>query len=654
MYDTENIMSEEARKIVNEIDNFTSTNFIKLEEQSEYIFVNEVNTIINNIDRIKKEFESEIFFIVASGGLKSGKSTLINLLAHKEISTTAQGKETTLRPSIVTSGDEDKILIFISTLDGLDDKDKKILLDNSIDYIKTFLTEEELNAKHIKVMKKDISSANLTKYLTKKQLIGEDEPLLINIQIAKENLKQYQYSLLNKNIAFIDTPGIDGITASVEGLKDKDINKANKHWLIDRVDLMLFLQSSVTPINSDGQEYIKSLIESCKEPSLRLVHNKFTLKPWREKYGIETSSDMDNNAIVNALNLFKNITGKDIKPNTVDFAKAIDGYKYGKNELIEESGFEDFEEALYRDIMDNKAQYKEKKTKNRLNQLIKYNLNSSLQENDETTIFSCREKIKKLEKKWEDEKDNYLKILKELEEFFSSTERVENHINEPFNKKEQMVDDGWAISFSKKKLKQYSPKLRNLSDLTKEELENQLEKLKKKIYINIKNEFENNGLFVNYILKSKNSEESPTIEELILRFNKLNNKIVLKKFDFNYEYDFNQLDVTADKIYKRDFVKKVTSFFKDKVGDDAAKIENNLEEEYQTYIEQEINSFHNDLKQQISNRFTEYGKDIKLAEKAVENYFNKKYHKEKEHIEKTEEKLSSIEDFLKKLDMFHI
>jgi len=186
-------------------------------------------------------------------------------------------------------------------------------------------------------------------------------------------------------------------------------------------------------------------------------------------------------------------------------------------------------------------------------------------------------------------------------------------------------------------------------------LEDQLKRINRDICLNIKNEFENNDTFVNYILKSKNGINGLTIEELITKFNKLSNKIVLKKFDFYYKYDFGKFNITTDKIYNQSMGKKlITLIWKDKIGDDAPKIENKLEDIYRDYINDEIQSFRDDLQRQIKNQFNNYKAEINQSIKEVEKYFDEKYQVEKIQIKNTEETLHNIENFLKKLDMFNI
>lgn len=54
-----------------------------------------------------------MFFTVCFGMLKSGKSTLVNLLAgHEEASPTRFGQDTTLRPCLLLAGEKDEIAMF--------------------------------------------------------------------------------------------------------------------------------------------------------------------------------------------------------------------------------------------------------------------------------------------------------------------------------------------------------------------------------------------------------------------------------------------------------------------------------------------------------------------------------------------------------------
>ena len=285
-------LSDESKKIIKNINTL-------LEQHTDvnpdnYMFAKDFNSVLKDIERIKQEFESEVFFIANIGSIKSGKSTLINLLAHKVVSTTKQGKETTMRPAIISLGKKDQIILF-NPIVTMTDEDKSKAFDESIDYIKGLVTEEELTKVTINTQPAD--EPNLSKYLTEKNIINED-PILVNIQVVIDEDK-FPSSLLAQKVAIIDTPGIDGVLASAEGLNDSEV----KIELMNRVDLMLFLQSSVTPINNDSEKFIKKLKKDHSISSMRLVHNEFSLKGWRKDKDIPIS-DTDQESIENAKKLF--------------------------------------------------------------------------------------------------------------------------------------------------------------------------------------------------------------------------------------------------------------------------------------------------------------------------------------------------------------
>ena len=241
---------EIIKKELVSIENFFES---KKDEISSSMYSKELNNIFKKLSRIRKEIDSETYFISIIGGIKTGKSTLINLLCHKNVSTTRAGVETTKRPVIVSIGEEDKIIIFRKgDISGKDvDNDERNLV---IDYVKGL---DSTLPNSIKIIKKDFKEEDISNILTDSNVPNSDKIILVNITVDKNHLTKYNHCLLKNKIMFIDTPGLDGIESSVGG-----INNNNGHWLLNRVDLSIILQSTVSPINNSLIEYLKKLLNN--------------------------------------------------------------------------------------------------------------------------------------------------------------------------------------------------------------------------------------------------------------------------------------------------------------------------------------------------------------------------------------------------------
>ena len=107
----------------------------------------------DKLKRSRREFDAILFFTVCFGILKSGKSTLVNLLAgHEEASPTRFGQDTTIRPCILMAGEEDEIIIFNMKdsvrSDSTDDTEQK-RFNAVIDHLRGVIEDEqELSANH--------------------------------------------------------------------------------------------------------------------------------------------------------------------------------------------------------------------------------------------------------------------------------------------------------------------------------------------------------------------------------------------------------------------------------------------------------------------------------------------------------------------------
>ena len=128
-----------------------TTNTKKLEAISNQLesISNEFLPLIGNDDiksclirlyRRSKEYKNGSFIMLVVGPVKSGKSTLVNLLAHRYVSPTDK-LECTIRPSIISSIESDEDCT-IEVYTAKDDNRKEKDLDLIIDKLRGIIADE--------------------------------------------------------------------------------------------------------------------------------------------------------------------------------------------------------------------------------------------------------------------------------------------------------------------------------------------------------------------------------------------------------------------------------------------------------------------------------------------------------------------------------
>ena len=633
------ILSERAKKIVDEI-----SEYIKKNENincDNYIYPDSLKKIFSNLERIKKEFESEMFFLVVAGAIKSGKSTLINLLANKRVSTTKQGRETTLKPAIICKGEEDIILLFNTSKTIMNEENNSSINDLAIDFIKGLIDEKTLNEEHkIQINRKKFTDENISKYLTQKCIEGEEEPKLVNIQIKVDE----KMSSLEKNIAIIDTPGIDGILAGAEGLREENILNATKHELMSRVDLMLFLQSSVTPINSESAKYVDSLAKEYSLTNMSLVHNKFTLKPWRKEDNSKENSD--EKAKEQAKEIFKkNI--KDLKTHIVDFAKAEDGYAYEDDILIKDSKFEEFKEDLFKNIKINKHKLMEDRVINSLEKLIEENLNK----NEGATLKSLKLKIKELEEELKTDEENLVSKIELIQNFFKNNKKVITLIDIAMNEEIQEKDDGWELKETLKNVKDNDVKIVISKKDKDSEILRKIENECERIHKQMSRELDSVDKFNKFVLSSKPIKDGVNIENLLNQFNDIRHDIQIDNFELKIDIEENckKIEIEPTKILNdvKTFWNHINLFnMNDKQIQDA---QNALRKEIIKESENMVKKFSEILKEEIKEQFDNYYKELENKKEEVRAKLKEIKKEEIIKLNSTKKTVQEVEDFFKKL-----
>ncbi len=616
---------EIIKKELVSIENFFES---KKDEISSSMYSKELNKIFKDLTRIRKEIDSETYFISIIGGIKTGKSTLINLLCHKNVSTTRAGVETTKRPVIVSSGEEDKIIIFkkeeLSSLD-IDDNDRNLV----IDYVKGLDTSLPDS---IKIINKDLVEEEVSNLLTNNNEPDSDKIILINITVDKNHLNNYDNCLLRNKIMFIDTPGLDGLESSVGG-----IGNNNGHWLLNRVDLSIILQSTVSPINNSLDIYLKKLHEQQTNINYMLVHNKFSLKNWLKDIS-PFENEINKNSIKKALETLSKIAKKKYIWKEVDLAKAEDAYeksdidlKTSKKELLLESNFEIFEEEISNLIKKDKQQ-------SHINKCF-YDLKNFIHNNEFKSIIldDLQEKENQYKKKY--------KILKDSFDWEKAKKQIEKDLNSPWDQSKQKFDDGFNFD-----------KQIDLSDEI-----NSKKSLIDKFRQEIKNSFllpTNQTNLLTYLFKREifnNETVEFLIEEFEIEYEIIKRKSILEKVNF-----FNSSKENPKCSFQKYLRDEIDIFFSKKELELNSKIDLEIYEAKTKFLTDDINQAKNILKTKRMNFLSQVKNELMVKLGGIfsyfyeyldknENAFLEKFIGEKSELNSTREFLNEIETYLNKL-----
>lgn len=208
-----------------------------------------------------QEWRSKAFFVIVVGPVKSGKSTFVNLLAHEKVSPT-HFLECTVRPSIISrKSDENKDSLITPFL--TDGEPSIEHVDTIIDYIKGLPYADLSN-----VEKEEpcvLTDVNLDKIHSALDLTGKSKIALT--AITAEGGK-----FLQDNIYMIDMPGFDGVMAN--------LNASFYRAIVDRTDLVVFVQSSNSAVNKISEDFCKMIMERNDSVPIYFVHNYFDSAYW--------------------------------------------------------------------------------------------------------------------------------------------------------------------------------------------------------------------------------------------------------------------------------------------------------------------------------------------------------------------------------------
>ena len=228
----------------------------------------EIAAGLQRLARRSLEYRHGSFIMLVVGPVKSGKSTLVNLLAHRYVSPTDK-LECTLRPTIISSveaGAEPSIEIYSSKDESRKEKD----LDLIIDKLRGVIDDDAELREHLTKESYPLSDENIENYIAPSYNRRDNS---IITAITTPGSKMLRSSDGGK-IFLADMPGFDG--------NQVNLSSALYDAMSKRVDLILFVHSSVSAFNVTSNEYLDKLREFNGSVPVYLVHNVFDASWWQD------------------------------------------------------------------------------------------------------------------------------------------------------------------------------------------------------------------------------------------------------------------------------------------------------------------------------------------------------------------------------------
>lgn len=235
----------------------------------------EVKTQLQRLSRRSMEYKNGSFIMLVVGPVKSGKSTLVNLLAHRFVSPTDK-LECTVRPSIISNVDDERdcrIDVYRSKVEGRKAED----LDLIVDKLRGIMPDDNEVEQYLDKETFALTNENIKEVIFP-SYNREDRTIITSITTTGSKLLRNDSDGSQGKIFLVDMPGFDGNNVNIE-------NDPLYEAISKRVDLILFVHSSVSAFNVTSAKYLDKLREYNESVPVYLIHNVFDSSYWREKEG---------------------------------------------------------------------------------------------------------------------------------------------------------------------------------------------------------------------------------------------------------------------------------------------------------------------------------------------------------------------------------
>ncbi len=353
------------------------------------LLVTYVKEDTGRIPRRIRQFTCSCLIVIAMGMLKAGKSTLVNLLArNRHASPTGYGRDTTLRPALIRMAEQGDAMIGSGRIDvylpaaGEEDMG----LGRLMDYLRGIRREPCASPQ----------SHPLTDELVTRILCREHdkllpvEPLLVVVTLPYHP----ECRMLQEGRMLLDMPGLDSALAFVSRLHpegaaaelptpagpEADVPRRGLYdAIISECDLMLFVQSSMAPLNEKASVMLRSILSKRSNTSCYIVQNAMRASYWRTEQVLGREEDEqarharrviarlmhkilpsdaaapDSEGIqMSTVNLGMAYDGMFADEEQLDMGRSLtDGSPISARSLREGSGFAELEHNLCREVLNS-------------------------------------------------------------------------------------------------------------------------------------------------------------------------------------------------------------------------------------------------------------------------------------------------------------
>lgn len=325
----------------------------------------EVKTNLQRLARRSMEYKNGSFIMLVVGPVKSGKSTLVNLLAHRFVSPTDK-LECTVRPSIISNVDDERdcrIDVYRSKEDGRKAED----LDLIVDKLRGIMPDDAEVERFLEKESFALTEDNIKEVIFPSYNKG-DRTVITSITTTGSKLLRNDDEAGEGKIFLVDMPGFDGNNVNIE-------NDPLYEAISKRVDLILFVHSSVSAFNVTSAKYLDKLREYNESVPVYLIHNVFDSSYWRNED--ERQQDVERQAQKEYDEIRRK--GFNIEPDFIscvnlgkvtDFTDGTGKFKIDFNEELnaEQVEFSKIEQKLYDKITTNISELRLKRCLDRTSQ----------------------------------------------------------------------------------------------------------------------------------------------------------------------------------------------------------------------------------------------------------------------------------------------
>lgn len=212
------------------------------------------------IRRSLARFDSKLLLMATIGSVKSGKSTLTNCLAHRQLCATKLGIETTRLPTVILASDDGTERMELFSPLAADSLSEQELFELVIDYLR-HVEPPEFHEK-VSVERRNITQAHLDAWAQ-----GHTSASCAAIFLVEPTAR-----LLQTGIGIVDMPGMDGLTSNWH---DEKLHE----WMNENADYFLLVQSSFAALTPDTRDYLRAAMERSQRP-IRIVQNRIEAQFW--------------------------------------------------------------------------------------------------------------------------------------------------------------------------------------------------------------------------------------------------------------------------------------------------------------------------------------------------------------------------------------